>query len=109
MKNNLSHQHKHRFEEIKKSLTEIGSKEGNFIKVELLFYEVLTIAREYGDDVNENHLLAALKHLQGNQYEQTKAIFKKNTQREHVIRRFINELKNVLTSGIKGSYLQSQL
>src|SRR5438067_11664853 len=97
MENNISYQHKHRFDEMKKSLLTIGYKECDFIKVELLFFDALAIAREYGDDVSKNHLLASLKQLQANQYQQTKALFKKSSQRELAIRRFIIALKNILT------------
>ena len=109
MKNAMSLAHKHQFEEMKKNLTTIGYKESNFIKLELLFFDALTIAREYGDDENENYLLAALKQLQANQYEQTKALFKKSSQREQVIRRFSNGLKNILTAGAKDAYFHPQL
>ncbi len=109
MKNNISHQHKLQFEEMKKSLATLGPKEGNFIQVELLFYEAITVAREYGDDENENQLLAALKQLQANQYQQTKAMFKKSSQREVAIRRFINVLKSILAAGAKDAYFHSQL
>jgi hypothetical protein len=109
MKRSISPEHKQLFEEMKKELTAIGSKEGNFIKVELMFYQAIAVAREYGDDERENGLLAALKQLQANQYQQTKAFFKKNTQREKVIGRFINSVKTVLTAGMKNEFLQPQL
>ena len=105
----MSHQHRQQFEEMRKRLAAIGSKEGNFIKVELLFYDAITVARQYGGDEKENHLLAALKQLQANQYQQTKALFRKSTQREKVIGRFINELKNILTAGVKDAYFHPQL
>lgn len=109
MTTTISLQHKQLFEEMKKNLTAIGSKEGNFIKVELMFYQAMTVAREYGDDEKENGLLAALKNLQANQYQETKAFFKKNTQREKVIRKFANSFKSVLTAAMKNEYLQPQL
>jgi hypothetical protein len=109
MTKQISTQHKHRFDEIKKQLVVIGCKEGNFIKVELLFYEAMTIAREYGDDIEQNKLLAALKELQTNQYQDTKEKFKKSNQREQVIRRFVNHLKIILTTGMKNAFYQPQL
>lgn len=109
MKHSLSIEHKRQFEEIKKNLTIIGAKESNFIKVELLFYEAMTVARAYGDDVTDNGLLAAFKQLQANQYQETKALFNKSVQRERVIRRFISSLKTVLTAGTKNMFFQPQL
>lgn len=105
MTSTISPEHKHFFEETKKNLTSIGAKETNFLKIELLFYNVIGIARTYGEDPETNNLLAALKQLQTNEYQQTKAFFKKSSQRERVIRRFINQLKSVLSAGCKNQYL----
>ena len=92
----ISNIHKQRFDEIRKRLTVLGSKESSFLAVELLFYEALTIARTYGNDISENSLLANLKELESEEYKNTKAFFKKNTQREQVIRKFIYRLKEIL-------------
>jgi hypothetical protein len=89
--------HRKRFEEIIRDLSALGSKESNFTKVELLFYEVMTISRSYGDNTGENGLLSSLKHLQQEQYEQTKKATKKQAQRELHIRRFVVQLKRVLS------------
>jgi predicted ribonuclease YlaK len=109
MKHSISVEHKRQFEEIKRGLATIGAKEGNFIKIELLFYEAISVAREYGDDVDDNRLLAALKQLQQNQYQETKALFNKSIQRERVIRRFIGSFRTVLTAGIRDAFFQPQL
>ena len=45
---------KQRFEEIRKSITEIGAKESAFIRIEQLFYEAINISRNYGNDVADN-------------------------------------------------------
>lgn len=94
---------------MRKNLLAIGSKEGNFIKVELMFYDAISVARTYGDDENENGLLAAFKELQGNQYQETKALYNKSVQREKVIRHFISGLKSVLSAGMKNAFFQPQL
>lgn len=109
MQHSISLEHKKQLDEIRKALTTIGARESNFVKVELLFYEAMTVARAYGDDVNENGFLAALKQLQANQYRDTKALFNKSSQRERVIRRFISSLKTVLSAGMKNSFLQPEL
>jgi hypothetical protein len=86
-------------------LAAIGSKEENFLRIELLFFDVNNVARTYGDDPAENKLLAALKQLQANQYRETQTKFKKSVQRERIIGRFSNQLRNILTAAIKNNYL----
>lgn len=95
----ISTVHRQRLEEIRKSLQSIGYKESQFIKIELLFFEVLEISRTYGQDPEKNELLANLKNLQHDQYEKTKAATKKAGQREYSIRRFVVSLRKLL-SGI---------
>lgn len=107
MTSKISPAHKSLFEETKKNLTIIGAKENTFLKVELIFYNMLGIARTYGEDVGANRLLAALKDLQTNEYQQTRLLFKKSSQRERVIRRFITQLKSILSAGCKNEYLVS--
>ena len=109
MKSPITVEHKRLLEEMKKNLTIIGAKESNFIKIELLFYDAITLARQYGDDEADNGLLAAFKNLQANQYRDTKELFGKSVQRERVIRRFISSLKTVLTAAIKNSFWQPQV
>ena len=109
MKKPIAATHKQQLEEIRKNLITAGARESNFVKVELLFYDAISVAREYGDDPAENGLLAALKQVQGREYQETKTLFKKSVQRERIIRRFISSLKNVLTAGIKNAYFQPQL
>jgi hypothetical protein len=65
--------------------------------VELLFYEALTISREYRHDLTNNHFLVKLKQVQDNEYGKTKERTKKNTQREQHIRRFITQIKMALS------------
>ncbi|MBD0332327.1 MAG: hypothetical protein ICV66_06705 [Chitinophagaceae bacterium] len=91
--------HKQRLKEIRNSLNVIGYKEGSFLQVELLFYEALTISRTYGNDPDQNILLAAFKKLQSEQYEKTKELTRKSSQREKRIRGFIFQFKKIL-SGI---------
>lgn len=93
----ISHTDHCRFEEIRKSLQELGYKEGNFVKVELLFFEVLSTAKTYGEDPEQNSLIAALKNLQHDQYEKTRLATRKATERESAIRRFVVALRRVLS------------
>ncbi len=94
---NISRVHFLRFEEIKRSLSLLGPREGAFVKVELLFFEALSISRSYGEDLTENPLLANLKELQQEEYQKTKEATKKVSQREQMIRKFIVRLKRILT------------
>ena len=93
----ISNTHKQRFEEIRKALQLLGCKESQFVKIELLFFEALSISRTYGDDLQQNDLLTALKDIQHNQYERTKVVTKKAGERESSIRRFVVSLRKVLS------------
>lgn len=111
MTTEITRLHKLRFEEIRKSLTLLGCREGNFLRVELLFYEVLNISRSYGNETEGNSLLANLIMLQQNQYQKTKTPTVKRNQREVHIRHFVNGFKRILShhyqiiSSVKASVL----
>jgi len=85
-----------RLNDIRKSLTVIGCKESSFLKVELLFYEAIDISRVYGNDPEQNPLLAALKKLESDQYQKTNEKFRKSSQRETYIRKFVSRFKIIL-------------
>ena len=87
-----------RMKEMRKLLTAAGNKESSFIKVEMLFYEALEISRSYGNDPGSNELLAKLKELEMKEYENTKAHYKKSSQREKAIQQFTHRLKNILAN-----------
>jgi DNA-binding NarL/FixJ family response regulator len=89
--------HKTRLDEIKKQLTLIGARESSFTRIELLFYESLSISRAYGESFLDNSFLANLKQLQAEQYQSTKAYFKKSSQREIAIKKFITRLKSIIS------------
>jgi len=93
-------QQKQRLEEIKKQLIQIGSRETSFVRVELLFYETIQLART-SNSGNDNPLLLALKKLEDEQYKDTKELFRKSSRREQVIRKFIARFKTVLNTAIK--------
>lgn len=94
----ISIDHRKRFEEIKRRLSLLGNSENNFLQVELLFFEALTISKEYGDDIQTNPLLAALRQLQQIEYEKTKMPTQKINQRVTVIRRFVSAFKKTLSA-----------
>src|SRR5437764_13514055 len=93
----ISAAHRKRFEEIRRNLTLLGSKEINFLEVELLFYEVLSIAKDYGDD-EANDLLARVRQLDQNEYRIARIATAKKNQRESNIRHFISGLKRILSA-----------
>ena len=100
-------EHQQRLENLRKRLVGVEPKEGNFLKIELLFYEALDAARLQGDNPDENGLLKALKGLQAGAYQDTKKRFKKTTQQDQVIRKFANQLKTILATGIKNTPFSS--
>jgi len=97
----ISNEHKRFFEDVKKSLTQLGSKEGNFLKVELLFYETMQVVRHYGNNPAENDLLAALKQLQLVGFAEAKTRCSKIAMQERLIKRFIGQFRAVLGSALK--------
>jgi hypothetical protein len=109
MTEETTQQFKEKLDEIRKKLVVLGSKESNFMGVEMLFYDAITIARTYGNDSEDNKLLFALKELEAGAYSNTKSFFKKSHQREHVIRRFIVQFKNILASAIRDNASRNTL
>ena len=101
------HEQQQRLESLRKKLVGIDSKESNFMKIELVFYEAIDLARAQGDDQEENELLNALKQLQAGAYQDTKKRYKKTTQQDQVIRKFTSQLKLILATGIKKASLSS--
>jgi hypothetical protein len=99
---------KEELERMKKQLSLIGSKEGNFISVEILFYEAITFSRTLGD-AEDNQLLAALKQIQATEYRAAKEHYSKSTMREKAIRRFISRFKIALAETINLHKKQGKL
>lgn len=93
-----------RLDEIRKNLNLLGNKESSFLRVELLFYDALSIARSYGNDLQLNALLAALKNVQHNAYEKTKEVCKSSQRKERLIHQFIVQFKKAISMNamIKG-------
>jgi hypothetical protein len=81
---------------IYKRLTTIGNKESSFAAVESMFYDAINISRAYGNDINTNEFLASLKKIEATEYKHTQTIFRKASQRESAIRRFMQSLRQNL-------------
>lgn len=94
----ISATHRQRIEEIRRDLHIIRCRESEFLKIQLLFFEVLDISKVYGHDVKENSLLAALKNVQCDEYQKTQIITSKANQRESSIRKFVISLRKVLSA-----------
>ncbi len=75
--------------------------EYSFIQVEGLFYEAITISRNYGNDEKENSLLLELKDLERKEYAHTQKKFSKSSQRVIVIRHFKSLFKKRLNAWVK--------
>jgi len=97
----ISTTHRKRFEEIRKKLQSLGCRESQFLKIEMLFFEVIDISKFYGEDTGENNLLAALKNVQHNQYQKTQTATRKPAEREFFIRKFIISLRKILSDSNK--------
>ena len=97
----ISHTDHQKLSELLQKLRQTGNQEHVFVKVEMIFYEVLNMASSYGTDVNNNNLLLPLKQLKQNEYQDTKGFFRKSSQRERAIQRFIHRLKSLLTIMLK--------
>ncbi|MCU7552665.1 hypothetical protein OCK74_26330 [Chitinophagaceae bacterium LB-8] len=79
----------------------ISSDEGSFIQLELLYYEVLSIARTYGNEINENTMLAGLKQIESNEYKHAQERFKTSSQKIGAIQKFRVAIKKELSLWIK--------
>ncbi len=97
----FSQAHIERVKEILTSLTNTKSDESHFSEIENLFFEVISIVRIYGNDVDENKFLAQLKKLETNEYKvvQDRTLTKKN--RETMIRKLKNSIKLILQKWLK--------
>ena len=94
----LTSVHRKRFEEIRRKLTLLGNKENNFLQVQLLFYEALTIAKDYGDTEGASVLLTQLRQLEQNEFAKANVPTVKQNQKEGNIRHFVVGLKKVLSA-----------
>jgi hypothetical protein len=96
----LSEDHKRRIDDVILKIREIPYDESSFTRLELFYYDVLAIARVYGNSVNENKMLAGLKHVEYNEYKHAQERFKKSSQKVVAIQKFRNALKKELSSWI---------
>jgi hypothetical protein len=85
------------FEQLKKNLSSMGSKESGFTQVELLFFDALELSKNYGIESGDSSLYNALKNLQQEQYAKANALTRKPAQRELQIKKFIIQFKRILS------------
>jgi predicted DNA-binding ribbon-helix-helix protein len=89
----LSDEHIKRLKDVLGSIRITPCDESSFLRLELLFYDVLSIARAYGDEWEANNMLAALKHIQAREYKHANEKFPKSRQRMVAIKKFRTALK----------------
>lgn len=97
----LSEEHKRSIDEAIRKIRFMSSEESSFIQLELLYYNVLSIARAYGNNINENPMLAGLKHIEGKEYKNAQERFKTCSQKVIAIQKFRMAIKRELSSWIK--------
>ena len=93
--------HKERLTAIYKKIGLIPGNEASFVNLENLFYEVLFIAREHNEQIEENKFLSDFKQIEANEYKLTQDKYHKSKQRERVIKQFKNTFKAKLHSWLK--------
>ncbi|HVG16971.1 MAG TPA: hypothetical protein VM935_18510 [Chitinophagaceae bacterium] len=93
--------HKERLTEIYKKISLIPGNEASFVNLENLFYEVLFIAREHNEEIEENDFLSDFKQIEANEYKLTQDKYHKSKQRERFIKQFKNSFKAKLHSWLK--------
>jgi diketogulonate reductase-like aldo/keto reductase len=96
MKLQISPTHKKALSDINRNLMELGCQEANFTKVELLFYEALDTARQYGTDPDANELLQRLSQVRAQSYPLTSNLYQKKLHRERSIRQFIRQFRGAI-------------
>jgi hypothetical protein len=97
----LSEVHKRSIDDAIRRIRSISVNEGSFIQLELLYYNLLSIAREYGNDMDENNMLAGLKHIEYNEYKHAQEWFKSSSQKVVAIQKFRLAIKKELSSWVK--------
>lgn len=91
---------KKRLDAIRKDLGILGSRESTFLRVELLFYEALTLAKNYGENAQMNTLLGELRKVQAGAHEKTKEICRTSVQKERLIHQFIVQFKKAISGKV---------
>lgn len=99
--NQLTEDHKKSIDLALSRIRTISSEESSFTQLELLFYNVLSIARAYGNNIDENTMLAGLKLIEYNEYKHAQEKFKTSSQRAAAIQKFKMAIKKELFSWIK--------
>lgn len=74
--------------EIYKKALLIPCDERSFIKLESIFFDVLSLARVQGGEPDKNQFLYNLKQIQQKEFQLTQAKYSKARQREVVIKKF---------------------
>jgi hypothetical protein len=97
----LTHEHKISIDHAINRLRDISGDERSFIQLELLYYNILSIARAYGNNINENAMLAGLKQIECNEYKHAQERFKTSSKQNAAIQKFRMAIRKELSSWIK--------
>ena len=84
----LTEAHKKSIDLAIRRIRTLSSCESSFIQLELVYYDVLSIARLYGNEINENAMLAGLKQIECNEYKYAQERFKSSSQKVNAIQKF---------------------
>ena len=101
MQNKLLNEYQEKLKAVSTSLCSLSFHESSFIKMENLFFEVLSLARTFGNNTNNQVPLTALKDIQENQYKRTQEKYSKSRQREVAIKQFRTAFKKEVSLWIK--------
>ncbi|HEX2533908.1 MAG TPA: hypothetical protein VHK69_09245 [Chitinophagaceae bacterium] len=81
---------------IYQQLSGMPTAERNFTSMESLFYSVLHLARNYGNNRSDNPLLKDFLEIKHSVYSETQKAFSKRKQRELIIFQFKSAFKKKL-------------
>lgn len=86
---------------IYRQLVPMSTNESSFISMETLFYSTLQLARNYGNDKEQNRLLKDFLEVKEKVYSETQKLYTKSRQREVTIFHFKAAFKKTLAPWIK--------
>jgi hypothetical protein len=92
---------KQTLKDIYQQLVPMPTKESGFTGMENLFYTTLQLARNYGNDLQQNPILKDFMEVKEKVYSETQKQFSKGKQKENSISHFKTAFKKKLALWIK--------
>jgi hypothetical protein len=96
----LSEDHKKSVDDVLIKIRAVSYDESSFTRLELYYYDILAITRAYGNNINENKMLAGLKLIEDKEYKHAQERFKKSSQKIAAIQKFRSAFKRELHSWV---------